>query len=307
MKSWSAVSRRYRFVSAVASLAVLGACVESSNIAGPTAETSGTHLNPDNYAGRVLVCVEGTGSATATAGAGVYVDDGIGATSSSPGATSNSANVAIASNSCQVVATSSATFAYTNFPVNVVPNGTFVSAVCETGFPAATISDCTHPDYVLPANAYHGTIVYVTITAPPPPPVVGCTLTQGYWKNHEETAAPLFASGGPIIIDFGANGVAGGIGANADRTVTFATYQAFMRESSKDYQFALGQQLIAAELNLRNGATASVAVLNAMRDARILLYQGVSEAEKTQASTLNDILTTFNEGNAPGSSRHCDD
>ncbi len=312
MGSWSAVSRKYLGVSAVVSVAVLGACVsnDASSVAGPDVRPgSGTFAN----SGEVNVCI------AAGSPAGAYSFSTAGSSVNASGAASQTL---VANGVINVPANSVTPTCFTVFdrlnPANpnfdseaqiavsiTAPGGavyTSTSCVLDPDTPAP--ADCAGTAVSVFANFFHGTRVTFAFEAPA---IVGCTLTQGYWKNHEETAEPLFASGGPIIIDFGANGVAGGTGANADRVVTFATYQAFMRQSSRDYQYALGQQLIAAELNIRNGATASPAVLAAMNEARVLLYQGVSDAEKARASELNDILTEFNEGDAAGSSPHCDD
>ncbi len=312
MRSWTAVPRTLRFASAIAAVALLGACADSNtaaSVGGPSEpEVRGLALTSLPSAGKVVACIVGTTSSfnVTTSLVGSSIASGI--TTITTGG-----SVSVAGNNCEEVATQSGVGGFTTFAVslNLTGGATLSSVTCidqikdgdATASPPvpAVAYDCSGPSVDLTANGFHGSIVTFTVR----PAVTGCTFTQGYWKNHEETAQPLFslANGGNVLIDIGRNGISGDAD---DRTATFLNYQALMRESSKDYQFALIQQLIAAELNLRNSATASTAVLQAMTAARVLLVGGVSVAEKSDASRLNNILTTFNEGNALNSSRHCD-
>ncbi|HVF41063.1 MAG TPA: hypothetical protein VM939_14270 [Gemmatimonadaceae bacterium] len=307
MRSWSAVSRRFAAVSAVASLAVIGACAESgAPITGPEVRGVVQAL----VAGTVYACVDG-GPGTVSAAAGIFVvNPGSVGVVGSPTASSN---VAIAAGTCQQVASANSSNGYTTFDITLAsPGYELVSVSCVTGI-AAPIPDCEGATVTTTANQFHGTVVNYVVRQIQ---VAGCTLTQGYWKNHEEDVTPLINASneaspyildGKLVISYGADGVAGGTGANADWTVTAAGADALMEQSSKNYTYALAQQLIAAELNILNGATASAAVLTAITQAQLLISGGVTDAEKAAASTLVGILTTFNEGDAAGSSGHCDD
>jgi hypothetical protein len=122
-------------------------------------------------------------------------------------------------------------------------------------------------------------------------PVNGdCTYTQGYWKNHP-SAWPVTS----LVI--------GG--------VTYSEQQliALFNDAPKgDASLILGHQLIAALLNVKNGAVPSVTVAQAINDAQTWMLAnkgsnaglpyGVSagSAAGQQATSLTQTLDDFNSG-----------
>jgi hypothetical protein len=125
----------------------------------------------------------------------------------------------------------------------------------------------------------------------------GCTLTQGYWKNHEE-AWPVDS----LTI--------GGVTYTKEELLTL------LRTPTRgDASLILGHQLIAARLNGEQGASsADVAGALAEADAWMtankdsdgrLPYDARGSVAAEEATTLSGTLALFNEGGTgPG---HCDD
>lgn len=127
----------------------------------------------------------------------------------------------------------------------------------------------------------------------------GCTLTQGYWKNHE--------SAWPV----------------ASLTLGAETYgQAELLDLlrtpvSSDASLILAHQLIAAKLNVAAGASTSAAVAAAIADAdawmianadadgRLPYGTSSGSAAHGSASVLGDALAAFNQGES--GTPHCDD
>jgi hypothetical protein len=120
---------------------------------------------------------------------------------------------------------------------------------------------------------------------------VNCTLTQGYWKNHEESW-PVEAL------------VLGG------EAYTKAQALAILRTPVRgDATYALIHQLIAATLNSANGADTS-SVAGALADANAWLQANPlgskpKGAARDQGVALATVLDDYNNGRTgPG---HCDD
>jgi hypothetical protein len=136
------------------------------------------------------------------------------------------------------------------------------------------------------------TVGSVTIT---PPATAGCTLTQGFWKNHPG-AWPVNA----LTI--------GGI------VYTKAELIAIMQAPTKgNGLMSLVQQLIAAKLNVLSGAapapTAAITAADTLIDnagGKIVIGPPSSPfLDPSVTSALNTALTNFNEGTTgPG---HCTD
>lgn len=124
-----------------------------------------------------------------------------------------------------------------------------------------------------------------------------CTLTQGYWKNHEDW---------PV----------------SDLTLGGVTYEAaeldalLENETEGDASLILSHQLIAARLNEAAGATVPGSVADAMADAdawlvsnadadgRLPFGPAATEGAHVAASGIATELDAFNMGNVgPG---HCD-
>ncbi len=156
----------------------------------------------------------------------------------------------------------------------------------------------------------------VTVTVPEPPvvdpgdggddnddPVVtipGCTLTQGYWKNHAKQGNAKYDATWDLIKP------------NGDYSPFFGSgmdYYAVLKESVVGNQYLnLAEQYIAAKLNTLKGAGASQEVTNAIADAEVIFQRATgttlsSDADVEAAKKYNTLLTDYNEGNiAPG---HC--
>lgn len=126
-----------------------------------------------------------------------------------------------------------------------------------------------------------------------PPVVNGCTLTQGYWKNHEE-----WPVGGLMI----------GL-----RWYTAGTLDDLLEtEPRGDASMILAHQLIAALLNRANGATPIAAINDALNwmtlndPGRPLAY-GIAARTTAgqQAVALSRLLDVYNNGRTEGGPGHC--
>lgn len=131
---------------------------------------------------------------------------------------------------------------------------------------------------------------------------LGCTLTQGYWKNHSAFSKhvdPVWNSQENTPI----NAVVG--------------WLSILQTSPQggDAWYTLAHQYIAALLNQQNGAYAPVEVQDALSDASTLLdtynpgqlvgKTKTLKTQRTEAITLAGILGSYNEGTTgPG---HCGD
>jgi hypothetical protein len=119
----------------------------------------------------------------------------------------------------------------------------------------------------------------------------GCTLTQGYWKNHPN-AWPVSS------VTLGS------------RSYTQAEALQILNQPVRGNGLvSLAKQLIAAKLNIANGASgASIAQTIMDADALIggLVVPPIGNGHLSTSSTssLTDALTSYNEGTTgPG---HCD-
>lgn len=111
----------------------------------------------------------------------------------------------------------------------------------------------------------------------------GCTLTQGYWKNH-----------GNWPIEAGAE-------------MCGQTWLEILKTPPKgDAWYILAHQWIAAKLNVASGAVPPLEVADAIAQAGVYLQDcEISKAEKADALALSGLLDDFNNGNAGPA--HCDD
>jgi hypothetical protein len=118
-----------------------------------------------------------------------------------------------------------------------------------------------------------------------PCPQGGCTLTQGYWKNHEENWP---ASATPMALG----------------TVNYSKAQllAILNEPvGGNGLISLAHQLIAAKLNIANGADGSavasaIAAADAMIGSLVVPPVGGGWLDPAATSTLTDTLDMFNKG-----------
>jgi hypothetical protein len=111
----------------------------------------------------------------------------------------------------------------------------------------------------------------------------GCTLTQGYWKNHDDW---------PVFED--------------DVLCGQSWYDILWTETNGDAWYILGHQWIAATLNVAGGASTDAALDAAFAEAEALLVAcEISAEDRPAAIELSTVLDAFNNGLVgPG---HCDD
>jgi hypothetical protein len=141
------------------------------------------------------------------------------------------------------------------------------------------------------------------IETPPPPPPTGCTRTQGYWKTHGPSPKGNNKNEWDVT-----SMKLGNETYTADELL-----QIFNTQPKKGNGLvSLAHQLIAAKLNIANGAGYNDAVTKAIADADALIGDtiippriGSGFISSAATSKLNDILTRYNEGKMGTS--HCDD
>ncbi|WP_437305484.1 hypothetical protein [Sorangium sp. So ce388] len=135
------------------------------------------------------------------------------------------------------------------------------------------------------------------VVSPPTSDGDGCTLTQGYWKNHEESWPVSSLTIGGVEYS------------QAELLELFGT------PPKGDASLILGHQLIAALLNTASGASDGAlggaladaeAWMAANKDADGRLPYGVKRGSAADSAvSLSGSLADFNEGGiGPG---HCDD
>jgi hypothetical protein len=167
------------------------------------------------------------------------------------------------------------------------PTPTVTPTHTPTVTPSATPTDTTSPTRTKTATRTKTPTPTSSATATP----TGCTFTQGYWKNHPE-AWPVSS----ITI--------GGV------TYTQAQAIAILQTSPEgDATYILAHQLIAAKLNVLNGANGSV-VASTISDADTFLSthplgSNPSNPDRAYAIQLAMTLDDYNMGLiGPG---HCDE
>ena len=112
----------------------------------------------------------------------------------------------------------------------------------------------------------------------------GCTLTQGFYKNHQSVVANLltqssvYISGGKLLIG------------NSSLTASEIVAILETPPAGGNTVLILEHQLIAAELNIIGGASAPANVTAAITEANTLLALGQG------STTLADLLDQYNEG-----------
>jgi len=132
-------------------------------------------------------------------------------------------------------------------------------------------------------------------------PSTGCTFSQGQFRTNDELTAQLIASapGGQIVLGIDNLGFSFTVDSLADATLVFDN--AVPGSPAIQYN-NLYIQLLAANLNILNGATCPFAVA-AITAANTFLASGIVDG--STASTLQESLAEFNEGNAIGCPGHC--
>jgi hypothetical protein len=131
---------------------------------------------------------------------------------------------------------------------------------------------------------------------PPPacPVDLGCTYTQGYWKNHSDNwptdyqpSASFYFSGQTWL-------------------------QVLLTEPQGNAYYILAHQYIAAVLNKANGAYVPAGIQSILDSAASWFNSNYpsSCAEKGSCQEQKDwaaVLDTYNQGNYPGGPPHCED
>jgi len=129
----------------------------------------------------------------------------------------------------------------------------------------------------------------------------GCTLTQGYWKTH-----------GPVGCATGNNTNTWTVTSLTLGTVSYTDLELcsiFNAPASGNGLIALAHQLIAAKLNIANGADgsaiqASIDAADALIGGLVVPPVGAGSLPNSTTSPLTAALTSYNEGaTGPG---HCD-
>jgi hypothetical protein len=167
----------------------------------------------------------------------------------------------------------------------LIPAALLLAAACSEQGP---MTPAVPADFVRP----------IVIEDPPPPTGPSCTLTQGYWKNHEErwddaADAMVFLTSDTFY--------------NSD-----ATYHAILTMPPKggNAYLQLAHQFIAASLNL-NGASAGVAEVDDAIAGASAYFAGEAAGipkpsgdTRAQLQAWATVLDDFNNGRiGPG---HCD-
>jgi hypothetical protein len=135
-----------------------------------------------------------------------------------------------------------------------------------------------------------------------------CTLTIGYFRNHSDvTNALITAAGGIIVLGSDNAGLSFTVTtANANNVLSLNTPSPPAPSSppfSNQYQ-VLYAQLLAADLNMQNGATCDAA-MEAIANANTFLATS-PPGGKAGAPAVQQPLANFNEGTVFGCPGHCD-
>lgn len=146
-----------------------------------------------------------------------------------------------------------------------------------------------------PGSRWGWSFPYAICCVEPPEEDEGCTLTQGYWKNHSRYADnPSQQQPWPI---------------DEDTALCGSTWYEVINDSAVrgNAWLQLAHQWIAANLNVASGAAVPDEVGDALVEADTLL-QGycteLPEEEAERARELADLLDTYNNGEiGPG---HCE-
>jgi len=164
----------------------------------------------------------------------------------------------------------------------------------EIGFPpTALVGPTDNQDFFI--NSIHGIRVTYTNTFTAP----GCTLTQGFWKTHGPNAKGNNTNQWDLTtITLG--------------TVNYTQAQAqaiFETPVAGNGLISLAHQLIAAKLNIANGANgstiaATIAAADALIGSMVVPPVGGGFLAPSATSALTEALDDFNTGvTGPG---HCD-
>jgi hypothetical protein len=131
----------------------------------------------------------------------------------------------------------------------------------------------------------------------------GCTLTQGYWKTHNDVVCAT-DPGSPLCINWPVTSLTlGSVSYNQAQLLSI-----FNQSAAGNGLIALAHQLIAAKLNVANGADDSsvagaIVSADALIGGLVVPPVGSGSLAPSATSALTTTLTNFNEGAiGPG---HC--
>ena len=132
------------------------------------------------------------------------------------------------------------------------------------------------------------------------PCLIGCTLTQGYWKTHSQFGPAPFDSAWNLLTPSGAT---------SPFFLSGQTwYQVFWTAPKGNPYYILAHQYEAARLNILNGASSTATVDATLASATAFFSStapsaSLTKAQKTQLTTWAGILDQYNTGvTGPG---HC--
>jgi hypothetical protein len=178
--------------------------------------------------------------------------------------------------------------------VAALATGTFPYSIAFTPVAgcAYTIVITATSDLLPPGRSSILATPFVADCLPQPCGITGCTLTQGFWKNHAEDWAVTSLTLGTV-------------------TYTQAQLLAILNQPVKGNGLvSLAHQLIAAKLNVANGATCNTVVklisdADKIIGALVVPPVGSGSLSTSSVGTLVTGLDNFNNGllaNCPG---HC--
>jgi hypothetical protein len=163
------------------------------------------------------------------------------------------------------------------------------------------IRSFAHATSSLQRSAFSGTVLCSTNPCDDP---AGCTYTQGFWKTHNPQQC---GDGGNAALC-----LAWPVGSLTLGTVSYdvaALLAIFGKPAAGNGLVSLAHQLIAAKLNLANGADDSdiadtISAADALINALVVPPLGSGSLAPSASSALTSALTAYNEGaSGPG---HCD-
>jgi hypothetical protein len=225
------------------------------------------------------------------------------------GAADHDFNVSIADGECWDVWSSSGNDGVTDLVTvtETVPAGYEASFVTQTREDGATTTDASVVGFTTselitnPNNATPGATDGVVVTFTNTELENGCTLTQGFWKNH--TGLGPQADAWPAL--------PGGTMALGTVNYTKAQLISILNTAPKgNGLISLARQLIAANLNILNGAdptaiSATITAANTLIGALVVPPVGSGFLAPSATGALIQALEQYNEGvTGPG---HCDD
>ena len=185
----------------------------------------------------------------------------------------------------QLVVTRAGTYAYT---VTVMPTRCGIQG------------DVVNTAVLVEGDTQTSHAARVTVPATAAGCVMGCTLTQGYWKTHSEY--------GPAPYDDAWKNLSAAGAGTPFYSSGMSWYQVFQTAPRGNPYYILAHQYMAAKLNVLNGATANPQVAAALKWADMFFATHspasvLTKTEKTLVQQYAALLDSYNNGRVgPG---HC--